>query len=163
MSKGSDKLTRARHRVANSLTELARAEAKQEQREGARDTKRKILLGAAAEVMMRADANLRARFASFMPEFLKRRTDLDVFDLGGEKVSYFERLAAPADAEVDAAVSLLGEPDPHLGATKRQPAPTGSAQSRVSVPPSGANATGGGNGAGPRPPPLPNPMPSSSS
>lgn len=166
MGKESDALMRARNRASNSLTELARAEAREHAREGARDTKRKILLGAAAEVMMRTDETLRARFASFMPSFLKRRQDLEAFDLVGSDRSYFDRLAPSADSEIDDAVNLLTDSANglHLGATKvhRAPPPRGSPSG---APTSGSdgNGIGGSNGIGPRPPPLPPPSSSSQS
>ncbi|HEX5657654.1 MAG TPA: hypothetical protein VFX59_10690 [Polyangiales bacterium] len=134
--KSNDRLSKAEQNAARSLARLGKLQAKADDSEKKKDTKRKVLLGAALETMMKKDTSLRARFESFMRDFLKRPVDLEAFDFGGDAVNYFDRLAHDAAIEAESTGPLSG------AASKEQApkAPPRSASTNVGAPSNGSSS-----------------------
>lgn len=97
MSLLSRRLAQKEAEFERMVTRLAERKAKADAVERRRREHRRFLLGAALEKMMSSDGDLCRRVEEFMRSSLKRRYELEAFDLT-QPHSYFARLVAPKEA-----------------------------------------------------------------
>ena len=95
VSKERESLEKAQAQAVGYVQRLGKKVASAEKREEARKTRRKIVCGAAILTMVRKDAALRARFATFLNTFVTRAVDRTALELD-EAETFLERDAREA-------------------------------------------------------------------